>query len=121
MVPLGVLRPVPPRAARTWAAGLLVLVALLAPAAILHAQELSERATERCVRSAVRVQVDVTDGAGRTGSSTGSGAMIDPRGYVLTNFHVAPESVLRHIWNAGGRASPTWGRTLPVRSKVPAG
>ncbi|MFO0713304.1 MAG: serine protease [Sandaracinus sp.] len=58
----------------------------------LAAQELSERATERCVRAAVRIQVDLSDARGRTGSSTGSGAMIDPRGYVLTNFHVVGQT-----------------------------
>lgn len=55
----------------------------LAVTATAHAQELSDRATERCVRAAVRVQVDLPGG-----SSSGSGTVIDPRGYVLTNLHV---------------------------------
>ena len=38
---------------------------------------------ERAVRAAVRIQVDIPGG-----SSTGSGSIIDRRGYVLTNFHV---------------------------------
>lgn len=54
---------------------------LLAPSAL--AQDLSDEATERAVRAAVRVQVDVPGG-----SSTGSGSIIDRRGYVLTNLHV---------------------------------
>lgn len=62
------------------------------------AQELTERAVDRCVRAAVRVQVDVTGPGGRTGSSTGSGAMIDPRGYILTNFHVVGQT----RWSAMG-------------------
>ncbi|MBN8612630.1 MAG: trypsin-like peptidase domain-containing protein [Deltaproteobacteria bacterium] len=69
-----------------------VLSCLLAHAGGAHAQELSERATERCVRSAVRIQVDITGPGGRTGSSTGSGAVIDPRGYILTNFHVVGQT-----------------------------
>lgn len=48
-----------------------------------RAQDLSDEATERAVRAAVRIQVDLPGG-----SSTGSGSIIDPRGYVLTNFHV---------------------------------
>ncbi len=62
------------------------------------AQELSERAVDRCVRAAVRVQVDVTGPSGRGASSTGSGAMIDPRGYILTNFHVVGQT----RWSAMG-------------------
>jgi hypothetical protein len=64
-----------------WLAALFVLVSL-APATA-GAQELSDRATERCTRAAVRIQVDLPGG-----SSTGSGSIIDERGYVLTNFHV---------------------------------
>ena len=60
----------------------LLSMAILAPSGA-SAQELSDRATERCVRAAVRIQVDLPGG-----SSTGSGSIIDERGYVLTNFHV---------------------------------
>ena len=51
--------------------------------ALVAAQELSDHATDRCTRAAVRIQVDLPGG-----SSTGSGSIIDERGYVLTNFHV---------------------------------
>lgn len=47
------------------------------------AQDLTDRATERCVQAAVRLEVDLA-----RGTSTGSGTIIDPRGYILTNFHV---------------------------------
>jgi serine protease Do len=65
--------------------GRLALCATLAlvPAAPAGAQDLSDAATERAVRAAVRIQVDIPGG-----SSIGSGTMIDRRGYVLTNFHV---------------------------------
>ncbi len=66
----------------------LAALAVLSATVTARAQELSERATDRCVRAAVRVQVDIADAAGRTSSSSGSGAVIDPRGYVLTNLHV---------------------------------
>ncbi len=49
-----------------------------------HAQELSSEITDRCVRASVKV-VMLNDS---NGGSTGSGSMIDTRGYVLTNFHV---------------------------------
>lgn len=52
-------------------------------AATAFAQDLSAETTEHALRAAVRIQVDLPNG-----SSTGSGSMIDPRGYVLTNFHV---------------------------------
>lgn len=56
--------------------------ALCAPSAA-SAQEMSDRAIDRCTRAAVRIQVDVAGG-----TSVGSGSIIDARGYVLTNFHV---------------------------------
>ncbi len=59
----------------------LALLLVTAPAA---AQELAENVTDRCVRAAVKITV-LADGGG---GSTGSGTIIDPRGYVLTNFHV---------------------------------
>jgi serine protease Do len=60
----------------------LLLIGAMASGA--SAQDLTDRATERCVQAAVRLEVDV----GRGGTSTGSGSIIDARGYVLTNFHV---------------------------------
>lgn len=49
------------------------------------AQELSTPATRRAVRAAVKITAHGRDP--RSGS-TGSGSIIDPRGYILTNFHV---------------------------------
>ncbi|MFO0684548.1 MAG: trypsin-like peptidase domain-containing protein [Sandaracinus sp.] len=60
----------------------LAALALSAPSAV-SAQEMSDRAIDRCTRAAVRIQVDVAGG-----SSVGSGSIIDAHGYVLTNFHV---------------------------------
>lgn len=74
----------------------LAVASLLAWTARAGAQELSDRATERCVRAAVRVQVSMPGRRG--GTSTGSGSIVDPRGYVLTNFHV-----VGHVrWTTGG-------------------
>ena len=61
-----------------------VALALPLVSTTASAQELSPRVTDRCVRAAVKITVLGDDGH----SSTGSGTMIDPRGYVLTNFHV---------------------------------
>lgn len=60
-------------------------LALLTFAAPVAAQRLSPEVTDHCVHSAVKI-VMLND-SGR-GGSTGSGSMIDARGYVLTNFHV---------------------------------
>jgi len=70
-------------------------LALLWWASPAGAQDLTDRAIERCVQAAVRLEVDV----GRSGTSTGSGSMIDARGYILTNFHVVGFS--RHEAGAG--------------------
>lgn len=60
-----------------------------------RAQDLTDAATERAVRAAVRIQVDIPGG-----SSTGSGSIVDRRGYVLTNFHVV--GFTRHGEHGGG-------------------
>lgn len=56
------------------------------------AQDLDDASALRATRASVKVVVLTAGGGG----STGSGSMIDPRGYVLTNFHVVghmtPES-----------------------------
>ena len=62
---------------------LCLLSAVSGSTSLAHAQDLTDAATERAVRAAVRIQVDLPNG-----SSTGSGSIIDRRGYVLTNFHV---------------------------------
>lgn len=82
----------------------LALLLLAAPAA---AQELAENVTDRCVRAAVKITV-LADGGG---GSTGSGTIIDPRGYVLTNFHVVghmrptESGVPGTLLNSAGRIS----------------
>jgi S1-C subfamily serine protease len=50
----------------------------------LEAQDLASSITRRAVRAAVKITAEMPNGQG----STGSGSIIDPRGYVLTNFHV---------------------------------
>ena len=62
--------------------GLVVL--LLLGAASASAQDLPSGITRRAVRAAVKISSETSDGQG----ATGSGSIIDPRGYVLTNFHV---------------------------------
>ena len=57
----------------------------LSLASLAFAQELAPDLTKRCVASTVKI--GVLDGEGRPVSS-GSGSVIDPRGYILTNFHV---------------------------------
>ncbi len=52
-------------------------------AAPVRAQEMSARASDRCTRAAVRIEVTTS-----ALSSVGSGSIIDEHGYVLTNFHV---------------------------------
>ncbi len=71
------------RAAR--ALPLLLVLALGAGlASTASAQDLSNAITNRAVRAAVKITAE-----GRPGEvSTGSGSIIDARGYVLTNFHV---------------------------------
>lgn len=73
----------------------IVAAAVLVAAGSVHAQEMSDRAIERCTRAAVRIQVETAGG-----TSVGSGSIIDPRGYVLTNFHVVGH--VRH----GDRGGP---------------
>src|SRR5262245_56253479 len=48
------------------------------------AQDLSTAVTRRAVRAAVKITAEGPRGQ----VSNGSGSVIDPRGYVLTNFHV---------------------------------
>ncbi|GAB4205389.1 MAG: hypothetical protein OHK0013_21230 [Sandaracinaceae bacterium] len=48
-----------------------------------RAQELSRGVRARCIASIVRIEVDTP-----RGTLSGSGTIVDPRGYVLTNFHV---------------------------------
>ena len=49
-----------------------------------HAQELTRAVRERCITSVARIEVDTP-----RGTLSGTGTVIDARGYVLTNFHVA--------------------------------
>ena len=62
---------------------------LLLGASGAAAQDLPSSVTRRAVRAAVKITVEAPGGrAGRPRTSTGSGSIIDARGYVLTNFHV---------------------------------
>lgn len=55
----------------------------LPTAAAAQSEELSVEARARCIQSMVRIEVDTP-----RGTLSGSGTVIDPRGYILTNFHV---------------------------------
>jgi serine protease Do len=66
---------------------LLVLTALvlaMGAGARAAAQDLSSSVTQRAVRAAVKITAEGPGGP----VSSGSGSIIDPRGYILTNFHV---------------------------------
>lgn len=63
---------------------LIVVSALLLVPAQLFSQDLPSSVSRRAVRAAVKITAEAGPGQG----STGSGSIIDPRGYVLTNFHV---------------------------------
>jgi S1-C subfamily serine protease len=63
-----------------WSALLLVSLIPLQ----LTAQDLPSSVSRRAVRAAVKITAEAGPGQG----STGSGSIIDPRGYILTNFHV---------------------------------
>lgn len=63
---------------------LLSAFALAGVGSSASAQDLSTAVTRRAVRAAVKITAEGPEGQ----VSTGSGSIIDPRGYVLTNFHV---------------------------------
>lgn len=75
----------PPRS--VWRLALVTLVGVSLFAAPLSAQELPTAVTRRAVRAAVKITC---------GQSTGSGSIIDARGYVLTNFHVVGNTTPGH-------------------------
>lgn len=56
---------------------------LLSPAPRAGAQDIPPDVRDRCIRSLVRIEVDSP-----AGTMSGSGTVLDARGYVLTNFHV---------------------------------
>ena len=67
----------------------LAIVSALFGAGATQAQDLPQSVTRRAVRAAVKITVQVPGSRpDRLRTSTGSGSIIDPRGYVLTNFHV---------------------------------
>lgn len=63
---------------------LCVLAVLLALPTAVPAQDLPSAVSRRGMRAAVKITAE----RGRGEGSTGSGSIIDARGYVLTNFHV---------------------------------
>lgn len=70
----------------------LAALALVTPFSA-DAQDISPAATDRCVRAAVRI---VALGQNGEPVSTGSGGVIDARGYILTNFHVVGNVTPEH-------------------------
>ena len=62
-----------------------LVIWLLIPLKMVLANELSPEQMHKCVQATVKVGALDTKG---NPSGTGSGTMIDPRGYILTNFHV---------------------------------
>ncbi len=72
---------------RGWKTWMLVAAAWMAamPLSAARANELPRRVHDRCIRSAAKIFILGPDGEVLGG---GSGSIIDPRGYVLTNFHV---------------------------------
>jgi hypothetical protein len=62
----------------------LALAVLVQSPASVRAQELTRAVRERCITSVARIEVDTP-----RGTLSGTGTVIDARGYVLTNFHVA--------------------------------
>lgn len=62
-----------------------LVLGLAALDARVSAQDLSSSITRRAVRAAVKITAQSPNGGP---VSSGSGSIIDPRGYVLTNFHV---------------------------------
>lgn len=66
----------------TLVTAILVLATLASSGAL--AQDLPVSITRRAVRAAVKITAETPSGE----TSTGSGSVIDARGYVLTNFHV---------------------------------
>ncbi|HHH26920.1 MAG TPA: hypothetical protein ENK57_01025, partial [Polyangiaceae bacterium] len=61
-----------------------VVVMMVVPS-LTRAQDLPSRVTRRAVRAAVKITVQAEGGSpGRPRSSTGSGSIIDARGYILT-------------------------------------
>ncbi len=67
-----------------WGAAAAAFLVVL-PQTAARADELPRRVYERCIRSAVKVFTLAPNGEH---FASGSGSLIDPRGYVLTNFHV---------------------------------
>lgn len=61
-----------------------LITALFVASSTASAQELTRQVRERCITSVARIEVDTP-----RGTLSGTGTVIDPRGYVLTNFHVA--------------------------------
>jgi S1-C subfamily serine protease len=68
---------------RTWTTMLLVLTALAAHASPSRAEGLGRDVRQRCLQAVVRVEVDTP-----RGTVSGSGTLINSRGFILTNFHV---------------------------------
>ena len=82
-------------AVKTIAALLLALTLPLTALPLIaraQSEELSASARAECIQASVRIESDTPRGV-----ISGSGTVIDPRGYVLTNFHV-----VGHLRNESG-------------------
>lgn len=89
-------------------------LSILFAAGTTQAQDLPQSVTRRAVRAAVKINVQVQGGRpGRPRTSTGSGSIIDPRGYVLTNFHVVGNTT-----PGGGTPGSLYSATNEVRIAV---
>lgn len=89
----------------------LLAVLLFSPAGTAaQAEELDSAARARCIQSMVRVEADTP-----RGTISGSGTVIDPRGYVLTNFHVVGH--LTHETGTPGVQHATRFRVAVVESE----
>lgn len=91
-------------------AALLLALSTWASGVSAQAEELPIEARTRCIQSMVRIEIDTP-----RGTLSGSGTVIDPRGYILTNFHVVGH--LRHDTGVPGVHHGSLFRVAVVQSE----